>query len=172
MVARMQDPGSGRQETETARLDRNLSELLQELRVALPGVQVLFAFLLTIPFNQRFELLTTAQERIYLGTLLSTTIAAVLLISPTAYHRLTFHKQQKARLVLLANRLAIVGLGFLALAMTGVVLLVTDFLFDTVVTVACTTFAALMFATFWYALPLLRRARLKDDERRFSLDDD
>jgi uncharacterized protein DUF6328 len=168
----MGDPGSGRQESEAQRLDRNLSELLQELRVALPGVQVLFAFLLTIPFNQRFALLTTAQERIYLATLLSTTIAAVLLIAPTAYHRLTFRKQQKAHLVLIANRAAIVGLGFLALAMTGVVLLVTDFLFATVVTVVCTTFAALMFVTFWYALPLVRRAGLEDDVRRFSLDDD
>jgi hypothetical protein len=173
IVPRMDDhPGSGRQETDNARLDRNLSELLQELRVALPGVQVLFAFLLTIPFNQRFALLTTAQERIYLATLLVTTVAAVLLIAPTAYHRITFRKQQKARLVLLANRLAIVGLGFLALAMTGVVLLITDFLFSTVVTVTCTTFAALMFVTFWYALPLLRRVSLEDDERRSSLDDD
>src|SRR5213592_1583011 len=119
-------PESGRNETDVERLDRNLGELLQELRVALPGVQVLFAFLLTIPFNQRFALLTTAQERIYLATLLSTTIAAVLLIAPTAYHRLTFRKQQKERLVFVANRLAIVGLGFLAVAMTGVVLLVTD----------------------------------------------
>ncbi|MEK6250418.1 MAG: DUF6328 family protein [Actinomycetota bacterium] len=168
----MGDPGSGRDESEIQRLDRNLSELLQELRVALPGVQVLFAFLLTIPFNQRFALLTTAQERIYLATLLITTIAAVLLIAPTAYHRITFRKQQKAHLVLLANRLAIVGLGFLALAMSGVVLLITDFLFNTVVTVACTAFAALMFVTFWYALPLLRRVSLEDDERRFGFDDD
>jgi uncharacterized protein DUF6328 len=160
----MGDPGSGRQESETERLDRNLSELLQELRVALPGVQVLFAFLLTIPFNQRFALLTTAQERIYLATLLSTTIAAVLLIAPTAYHRLNFRKQQKGRLVFVSNRCAIVGLGFLALAMTGVVLLVTDFLFSTVVTVVCTTAAALMFLTFWYALPLLRRFSLGDDD--------
>ena len=168
----MADPGSGREESETERLDRNLSELLQELRVALPGVQVLFAFLLTIPFNQRFALLTTAQERIYLATLLATTISAVLLIAPTAYHRLTFRKQQKGRLVLLANRLAIIGIGFLALAMIGVVLLITDFLFATVVTVVCTTFAALMFVTFWYALPLWRRVELEDDENRFSLDEE
>jgi hypothetical protein len=155
----MEDPGSGRQETESQRLDRNLGELLQELRVALPGVQVLFAFLLTIPFNQRFALLTTAQERIYLATLMSTTIAAVLLIAPSAYHRINFRQQQKGRLVFIGNTLAIIGLGFLALAMTGVVLLVTDFLFATAVTVVCTTLAALMFALFWYALPLRRRIR-------------
>jgi hypothetical protein len=151
------DSGSGREESEHERLDRNLSELLQELRVALPGVQVLFAFLLTIPFSQRFSLLTTAQERIYLGILLSTTISAALLIAPSAYHRINFRKQQKGRLVFIANWLAIIGLGFLALAMTGVVLLITDFLFSTVVTVVCTSFSALMFALFWYALPLRRR---------------
>jgi uncharacterized protein DUF6328 len=161
----MGDPGSGRDETESERVDRNLSELLQELRVALPGVQVLFAFLLTIPFNQRFAELTSAQQRIYLTTLLATMVAAVLLIAPTAYHRITFRKQQKAHLVVLANRLSIVGLGFLALSMTGVVLLITDFLFGTIVTVACTSFAALMFASFWYALPLARRMELEDDPR-------
>jgi hypothetical protein len=160
----MGDSGSGRKESETDRLDRNLGELLQELRVALPGVQVLFAFLLTIPFNQRFALLTTAQERIYLATLLSTTISATLLIAPSAFHRINFRKQQKGQLIFIANRMAIVGLGFLALAMTGVVLLVTDFLFSTVVTVVCTAFAALMFATFWYALPLQRRFSLGDDD--------
>jgi uncharacterized integral membrane protein len=164
----MGDPGSGRDETETERIDRNLSELLQELRVALPGVQVLFAFLLTIPFNQRFAELTSAQQRIYLTTLLATMVSAVLLIAPTAYHRITFRKQQKAHLVVLANRLSIVGLGFLALSMTGVVLLITDFLFGTIVTVACTVFAALMFASFWYALPLARRMDLEDDPSRLS----
>ena len=155
------NPGSGRQETDTARLDRNLSELLQELRVALPGVQVLFAFLLTIPFNQRFALLTTAQERIYLATLLITTVSAVLLIAPTAYHRITFRKQQKARLVLLANRLAIVGLGFLALAMTGVVLLITDFLFSPVATAVATSLTALLFLLLWYVMPFRRRLKLQ-----------
>ncbi len=159
----MGDPGSGREESETERLDRNLNELLQELRVALPGVQVLFAFLLTIPFAQRFTELTTGQERIYLGILLSTTISAALLIAPSAYHRINFRKQQKGKLVFVSNVLAIVGLGFLALAMTGVVLLVTDFLFATAVTVVCTTLSALMFAIFWYALPLRSRLSLSDD---------
>jgi hypothetical protein len=157
----MDDPGSGRQESETERLDRNLGELLQELRVALPGVQVLFAFLLTIPFNQRFALLTSAQERIYLGTLLSTTVAAILLIAPTAFHRLTFRLQQKARLVRLGNWMTLIGLAFLAIGMTGVVLLVTDFLFSTPVTVVCTSVAALMFATLWYGLPIWTRLRVR-----------
>lgn len=160
----MGNPGSGREESEKERLDRNLNELLQELRVALPGVQVLFAFLLTIPFAQRFAELTTAQERIYLAILLSTTISAALLIAPSAFHRINFRKQQKGKLVFLSNGLAIAGLGFLALAMTGVVLLVTDFLFATPVTIVCTMLAALMFALFWYALPLRTRLSLGDDE--------
>jgi hypothetical protein len=157
----MADPGSGREESERERLDRNLNELLQELRVALPGVQILFAFLLTIPFAQRFAALTTGQEKVYLGILLCTMISAVLLISPSAFHRINFRQQQKGRLVFLSNTLAIVGLGFLALAMTGVVLLVTDFLFSTAITVASTSLSALMFVLFWYALPL--RRRLKND---------
>ena len=124
---------------------------------------MLFAFLLTIPFAQRFAELTTAQERMYLGILLSTTISAVLLIAPSAYHRINFRQQQKGSIVFLSNTLAIIGLGFLALAMTGVVLLVTDFLFATPVTIVCTALAALMFALFWYALPLRRRFASDDD---------
>src|SRR5215211_3795150 len=110
-------PESGRDETEEERLDRNLSELLQELRVALPGVQVLFAFLLAVPFQQGFGEITSFQEKMYFATLLLTAISAVLLISPSAYHRMTFRMQQKDDLVFLANKLAIAGLTFLALAM-------------------------------------------------------
>ena len=125
----MTDRPSGREETEGERLDRNLGELLQELRVALPGVQVLFAFLLAVPFQQNFSEITAFQERVYFATLLLTAISAALLISPSAYHRMTFRMQQKDDLVFLANRLAIAGLGFLALAMTGAIMLITDVLF-------------------------------------------
>lgn len=151
------DAGSGRAESEYERLDRNLTELLQELRVALPGVQVLFAFLLTVPFTQRFADLNGAQEKIYFAILLSTAISAALLIAPSAYHRITFRMQQKEELVFVANRLAIAGLGFLALSMSGVILLVTDLLFGGAATVVTTTFAVLMFAMAWYVLPLRRR---------------
>ena len=113
------DDPSGRDETEAERLDRNLSELLQELRVALPGVQVLFAFLLAVPFQQGFKEITTFQEKADFASMLLTAISAVLLISPSAYHRMTFRMQQKDDLVFLANKLAIAGLTFLALAMTG-----------------------------------------------------
>jgi membrane-bound acyltransferase YfiQ involved in biofilm formation len=160
----MADRPSGREESEDARLDRNLGELLQELRVALPGVQVLFAFLLAVPFQQNFAKITAFQEKVYFATLLCTAISAALLISPTAYHRLTFHLQQKRQLVFLSNRLAIAGLGFLALAMTGAIVLITDVLFGAVATAAFGVAAATMFVLLWGALPLRQRLRLARDE--------
>jgi hypothetical protein len=151
---------SGRDETEEERLDRNLGELLQELRVALPGVQVLFAFLLAVPFQQGFEKITSFQKDVYFATLMLTALSAVMLISPTAYHRLTFRYQQKRRLVFYANRFSIAGLVFLALAMTGAIMLVTDVLFGTAATIVVSGLAALAFSLFWFALPLQRRFRL------------
>lgn len=148
---------SGREETEEERLDRNLGELLQELRVALPGVQVLFAFLLAVPFQQNFTKITGFQEDVYFATLLLTALSAALLISPSAYHRLTFRMQQKDHLILLANRFAIVGLGCLALAMTGAIVLITDVLFSSAATIVTGTAALSVFALFWYVLPLKRR---------------
>jgi membrane-associated HD superfamily phosphohydrolase len=154
------DRQSDRDESESERLDRNLSELLQELRVALPGVQVLFAFLLAVPFQQNFTKITPFQERVYFATLLLTAISAVLLISPSAYHRMIFRMQQKDDLIFLANKLAIAGLGCLALAMTGAIMLITDVLFGGVATVVTSAATLLTFATFWYALPLRRRVSL------------
>ena len=100
------------------------------------------------------------QEKVYFGTLLCTAISAALLIAPTAYHRLTFHLQQKRELIFLANRLAIAGLGFLALAMTGALMLITDVLFGGIATVVVTAGAAAMFIGLWYLLPLSRRVSL------------
>jgi membrane-associated HD superfamily phosphohydrolase len=148
---------SGREETEEERLDRNLGELLQELRVALPGVQVLFAFLLAVPFQQNFTEITPFQERVYFATLLLTAISAVLLISPSAYHRITFRMQQKDHLVFLANRFAIAGLALLALAMTGAIVLITDVLFGETATLVTGIASLSAFVLFWYALPLKRR---------------
>ena len=153
----MTDRGSGRDETESERLDRNLGELLQELRVALPGVQVLFAFLLAVPFQQNFTKITPFQEKVYFATLLLTAFSAVLLISPSAYHRLTFRMQQKDHLVFLANRFAIAGLGLLALAMTGAIVLITDVLYGPAATAVTGGLALFTFALFWYLLPLKRR---------------
>ena len=155
----MVDRPSGRDETEDERLDRNLGELLQELRVALPGVQVLFAFLLAVPFQQNFSKITPFEKDVYFATLLLTATSAVMLIAPSAYHRLTFHFQHKRRLVFLANRFAIAGLAFLALAMTGAIMLITEVLFDPTMTAITSALALTMFVVFWLLLPLRRRFR-------------
>ncbi len=154
---------SGRDESEAERLDRNLAELLQELRVALPGVQVIFAFLLAVPFQQNFTKISEFQKKVYFATLLLTALSATLLIAPSAYHRLTFRYQQKHRLVFVSNRLAIAGLGALALAMSCAILLITDILFGTVATVVTTTLTLLMFALLWGALPLRRRLKYRQE---------
>jgi uncharacterized protein DUF6328 len=160
----MTDRPSGREESDDQRLDRNLGELLQELRVALPGVQVLFAFLLAVPFQQNFTKITPFEEKVYFGTLLCTAISAALLISPTAYHRLTFHLQQKKELVYISNRLSIAGLAFLAPAMTGAIVLITDILFGGVATAVFGAAAAAMFVLLWAVLPLRRRLSLSREE--------
>ena len=149
-------PGSGRIETDTERVDRNLLELLNELRVALPGVQVLFAFLLVVPFNQRYTDTTAFQERVYFATLLFTALAAVFLIAPSVHHRIEFRQQDKEHIVLVANKLFLAGLVALSLAMTGVVLLITDFLFSSTAAIVVTTATALAFAIVWFAIPIAR----------------
>ncbi len=157
----MEERPSGREETEEERLDRNLGELLQELRVALPGVQVLFAFLLAVPFQQRFSQVSPFQEKIYFATLLLTALSAALLIAPSAYHRLTFRYQQKHRLVFISNRLAIAGLGCLALAMTCAIVLITNVLFGTTATIVTGVVALSVFVVLWAVLPLKRRLRYR-----------
>jgi Family of unknown function (DUF6328) len=149
-------PTTGRDETEKERLDRNLQEFLGELRVALPGVQVLFAFLLVVPFNQRFADITDFQQTVYFVTLLFTAAASVCLIAPTAQHRIEFRAQHKEQILLMANRLAIVGLGCLAVAMTGAILLITDLLYGSTTTVIVTIPVGLTFALLWYLIPAQR----------------
>jgi hypothetical protein len=150
-------PASGRNETDLERLDRNLSELLGELRVALPGVQVLFAFLLAVPFNQRFAQVSNFEQTVYLVVLLLTAVASAFLIAPSAYHRIQFRQDDKEHIVFLANKFAIAGFAFLALAMSGAVLLVTSFLYSDITAALATAFAALMFLVLWYGAPLSRR---------------
>jgi Family of unknown function (DUF6328) len=147
-------------ETEEQRLDRELIELLNELRVALPGVQVLFAFLLIVPFNPGFAGVTDFQEKLYIGTLLCAAGATAFLIAPTVQHRLMFRRQDKEYLVVGANRLAVIGLSLLAVAMVGAIVLVTDVLFSPATTIVVGGLVGLVFAVLWYALPLRRRAVL------------
>jgi hypothetical protein len=147
-----------RRETENQRLDRNLSELLNELRVALPGVQVLFAFLLIVPFNQGWTRMSQFDRKLYFGTLLCTALATVLLIAPTIHHRLLFRQRQKRFLVMTANRLSEAGMTALAVAMTSAVALVTHVEFGgTIATVVVSGVVALCFAGVWYAVPIGHR---------------
>src|SRR3954469_6198044 len=159
-MAEMED--NGRNETEKERLDRNLNELLGELRVALPGVQVLFAFLLTVPFQQGFQKATDFQKDVYLVTLLLTALSSALLMAPSAYHRLEFRQDDKKHIVFAANRFAIAGFAVLAAAMTSAVLLVTNYLYSETTSIVSTVGVALVLYGFWYVTPLVRRIRHRD----------
>jgi predicted membrane channel-forming protein YqfA (hemolysin III family) len=144
-------------ESKEERLDRELIELLNELRVALPGVQVLFAFLLTVPFSQRFGQLTDLQRDVYFGTFLATALASLLFIAPTAYHRLRWRDRDKEQLLQTSNREAIAGTVFLALAITGTVFVITDLLFGVPWASGIAGAFAGLLVWFWYGLPLRRR---------------
>jgi hypothetical protein len=147
------------EESKEERLDRELIELLNELRVALPGVQVLFAFLLAVPFTQRWEQVTGLERNVFFGAVLSATVATALLIAPSAYHRIQWRQQDKEQMLETSNRLAIAGTVFLAIAMTCVVFVITDILYGSPIVGLVTAGTALLFAWLWYGLPLLRRAR-------------
>ena len=143
-------------ETEAERDDRNLIELLQELRVAGLGVQVLFGFLLSIPFTNRFSSLSHPQRGLYLASLLLAAISTALLLAPVAYHRLVFRKHEKERLVKDANLLALLGLGSVGLAVSASVLLVVSYVAKGLPTVLITVFVVGLFAGLWFVLPLIR----------------
>jgi Family of unknown function (DUF6328) len=160
MDASTKDRTGERNETEKERLDRNLGELLQELRIAIPGVQILFAFLLVVPFNQRFADITSFQRTLYFVTLLLATAATACLIAPTAHHRIEFRQQDKKRIVFSATKLAVIGLALLAAAMTGAVMLITDFLYHATTVAIVAAAVALLFIGLWFAWPV---KRLLDD---------
>jgi len=145
-----------RDETEAQRVDRNFNELLGELRIALPGVQVLFAFLLTVPFAQGFTSLSQFERDLYLVVLLLTALASALLIAPTAYHRVLFRKGYKPEILFFANRAAMVGLAVLALAMSGAILLIAHVIFGEVASIAVAVASGLVFAGLWYVIPWVR----------------
>ncbi len=153
------DAGQRSDEDEKERVDRELIELLNELRVVLPGVQVLFAFLLTVPFSNGYSRMTDLQRDVYFVTFLATTIATVLLIAPSTYHRIMFRWGDKERMLFTANRMTIAGTAFLAVAMASAVFVITDVLFGEGVAALVSALAGLALAGVWYALPLVRRAR-------------
>lgn len=145
------------EEDKGERINRELIELLNELRVALPGVQVLFAFLLAVPFSQRFPEASDFQKGLFFGTLLCTAVSGALLIAPSAYHRLHFRQRTKEELLLSSNRFSIGGLAFLAAAMVGAVILITDVLYGPLATICFGLGATVLFGWFWAVLPLSRR---------------
>jgi phosphatidylserine synthase len=138
------------------RLDRELIELLNELRVALPGVQVLFAFLLTLPFTNRFERISGAERAVYFIALLATTLASALMIAPSAFHRIRFRNRDKEALIVTSNRLLLVGLASLAIAVVCSVFVIADLLYGSAAGVVTAAATALVFSWFWYGLPLSR----------------
>ena len=142
-------------EDEQQRLNRELIELLNELRVALPGVQVLFAFLLIVPFSQGFSSVSPQQRYIYFATLVCTGISAALLIAPSSHHRLLWRQHVKEERLRAANRLAVGGLAFLALAMVGAIFFITDVLFGGVAAAVSAVGLGAVLVWYWYAQPLL-----------------
>ena len=146
-----------RQETPDERDDRNLLELLQELRVAGLGVQVLFGFLLAIPFTNKFSELSGGQRDLYVTTLLLAALAAALLLAPVAFHRILFRMRQKEFLVRSANVLAILGLVTVGLAVSATVALVLSYVLPGLPTVVITAAMLVLFAGLWFAYPLSRR---------------
>jgi uncharacterized protein DUF6328 len=149
----------GEEEGVRQRRDRQMLELLNELRVALPGVQILFAFLLTVPFTQRFGDTTAFQRDVFYITLIATAGSAICFIAPTAMHRLRLHKGDRAFLIETSNTLSIVGLVFLGLAFGGAVLLITDVLFDGARVWIYTGLVVALLVVLWFAIPLSRTIR-------------
>jgi membrane-bound acyltransferase YfiQ involved in biofilm formation len=156
-AAREPERREERTEDEQERLNRQMMELLNELRVAMPGVQVLFGFLLTVPFQQRFQRVTDFQETVYFGTLIAAAVATAFLIAPSAYHRVMFQRHDKPNIIHIGTGQMLIGLGALAVAMNGAVLLVTDVLFEAGTVTVTVVLLAALYLTLWFGFGLVRR---------------
>jgi hypothetical protein len=161
-------PLSERNETELERCDRQLSELMQEVRVAQMGVQVLFGFLLTVPFTVRFETLSTSQRWLYFATLTIAGAAAMLLIAPSSHHRVLFRCGDKHHLVRMANRYALAGLGCVAVAMVAALAFVAQVVLGSAYAAVAGAGAAVACAWCWYGQPLRRRHFLHAQHRALA----
>ena len=146
-------------ETEQEHLNRNLEQLLQEMRVVLPGVQVLFGFLLAVPFAQQFDRVTDFQRNVYFVALLLAALSTVLMLALSIQHRILFHRAEKAYLIGVGNACMIAGMTAAALAITLSLVLVADFLFGTALAWVAGLAGFTAFALLWYAIPLTRRLR-------------
>jgi amino acid transporter len=148
-----------RSEDEQKRLDRELIELLNELRVALPGVQVLFAFMLVVPFSQGFSSLSTVERWIYFAAFITSALAAAFLIAPSSYHRLRFRQGDKEKMVTLGNHFLVAGLALVAVSISLSVGLISEFVFGTATALVAGVGIGAALAWFWFGLPLSRRAQ-------------
>jgi Family of unknown function (DUF6328) len=158
------DPG--RDETREQRLDRNTNELVGEMRVAAIGIQVMFAFLLVVPFNAGWKHVSSFERDVYFVALLCIAIAAVLLIAPTIHHRLLFRLRQKEYLVDMGSRCVIVAMCFLAVGLVAILVLISDFLFGAAAAVVVGLGTAFVVGTLWFATPLTRRRKIESSDRR------
>ena len=155
--ARRSERREERTEDEQERLNRQMMELLNELRVAMPGVQILFGFLLTVPFQQRFSQVNDFQQTVYFVTLVTAAAAAAFLIAPSALHRVMFEQQDKPNIIHIGTVELLVGLGALAIAMNGAVLLVTDVLFAAGTVTVTVVLLSTLYFTLWFGFGLVRR---------------
>jgi hypothetical protein len=158
-VAEKPTGAAGRNETEAERLDRNYGELLQELRVAQVGVQILFASMLAVAFAPQFDSISSLQRGTYVVTLLSAAVATALLIGPVAFHRIVFRHNQKDDLVRVSHRMALAGLACLAVALVGVVLLILEEVLGQTPALWFAAGVAAVFVLLWLVVPLVSRTR-------------
>jgi hypothetical protein len=166
-VTRAEEDRAGyppRDETEAERLDRNYGELLQEMRVVQTGVQILFAFLLTLAFTDRFTDISPVQRATYVVTLMAATAATAFLIGPVAFHRIVFRHSQKDDLVRTAHRMALAGLGCLLVAMVGAVLLILDVTLGQPAAAYFAVAVAAFFLLWWVVFPLVSRTQDEQDD--------
>jgi Family of unknown function (DUF6328) len=163
---------TARGETPLQRVDRAYGEILQEVRVAQTGVQILFAFLLTLAFTPRFRSITPFQRDIYVLTLVLSAAATALLIAPAAFHRVVYRRRLKQHLVRVANRLALSGLVLLLLAMVSALLLILDVVIGLGPAVFLAVGALAWFVTWWFILPVWSRVRHRADGGLPEIQDD
>ena len=162
-VGDFEDRGSQPGESPKERHDRELIELLNEVRVALPGVQVLFAFLLAVPFANGWQRVTEFQQDVFFVAFVATGVSSALLIAPSAYHRLRWRVEDKGRIVRISNRLTIAGLTFLAISIEACVLLVADYIFDKTTAIITTALLGAVILVLWYGLALAGSVRRGGD---------
>ncbi len=149
-------------EGDKERVDRELIELLNELRVALPGVQILFAFLLVLPFQQGWEQISDIERHVYFAALVASAVASALLIAPSVYHRLNFRRKNKERMLFDSNRILIAGSAFVAIGIACSIFLVADVVYGAPISLIATILTLALYVALWGVFPLMRRSEPDD----------